>query len=237
MRPPRDRPGARRISQLALSKRCSGVSRGFAVGRRCGGIEAHGQGVHLHLMDPHVDGDRVLARVKTPAWQLGRSDSYGLTGWRWLTPPQPLRPFGTVLSRFHGWLWLPLSLPQSSAGERPDHLKSGQLQQDRGPVTVTVSPTNVVTVHLTPVSATTWVIGIPVSFPPGPPNLAGYARSTINTAGGVVTIDTVVTRPGPPSRFRLPNLAVISIHPPSPCRAQTVGSTVTFTPIATVVPG
>lgn len=50
--------------------------------------------VCMHLMDPHLDGDRVLARVKTSAWQLGLSDSYGLMGWRWLTLPGPCAPLG-----------------------------------------------------------------------------------------------------------------------------------------------
>jgi hypothetical protein len=42
------------------------------------------------------------------------------------------------------------------------------------------------------------------------------------TTGGTVFIDTV--RRGPV------HLAIISIHPPSPCRAITRGNTVVFTP-------
>ena len=33
------------------------------------------------------------------------------------------------------------------------------------------------------------------------------------------------------SGMAMPNLAIISIHPPGPCRVSTTGSTVTFTPI------
>ena len=101
-----------------------------------------------------------------------------------------------------------------------------------GPVTVTVSPADVVVVQLTPtVSGNTAVIGIPFAYPPGPPILPGYARTTITTAAGIINIDTIVFPPGPPNRFALPDIAVVSIHPPSPCHAQTIGTTVTFTPV------
>ena len=102
------------------------------------------------------------------------------------------------------------------------------VQTPLGPVTVTVSTGNVVTVELAPTGPRTLVFGVPFSIPPGPPALPGYARTSIDTAGGLVTIDTVVL---PQSRFALPNLAIISIHPPSPCRARTNGTTVVFTPI------
>jgi hypothetical protein len=104
-------------------------------------------------------------------------------------------------------------------------------QTPLGPVTVTVSADNVVTVQLTPTAPNTVVVGIPLSFPPGPPTLPGYARTSITTAGGVVNIDTFLIPPGPPGRFALPNLAIVSIHPPGPCRVRTNGTTVVFTPI------
>jgi hypothetical protein len=104
-----------------------------------------------------------------------------------------------------------------------------------GPATVTVSATNVVTVQLAPTTRTA-VFGIPFAIPPGPPGLPGYARTTVSTPAGVINIDTVVIPPGPPGRFALPNLAVVSIHPPGPCRVQVVGTTVTFTPITVVIP-
>lgn len=104
------------------------------------------------------------------------------------------------------------------------------VQTPLGLVTVTVSPTQVVTVHLEPVAPNTLVIGVPFTLPPGvlvsgcP---GGCSRTTIDTAGGVVAIDTIQF----PPRFTRPSLAIISIHPPSPCRARTIGTTVTFTPI------
>jgi hypothetical protein len=104
-----------------------------------------------------------------------------------------------------------------------------------GPVTVTVSSANVVTVTLTPITRTV-VFGIPFTFPPGPPTRPGYNRTTIDTAGGIINIDEFLTPPGPPNRLAMPSLALISIHPPSPCRAQTTGSTVTFTPVTKVIP-
>jgi hypothetical protein len=100
-----------------------------------------------------------------------------------------------------------------------------------GPVTVSVSDTDVVTVTLIPTVAKVIVLGVPVAIPPGPPGFPGYARTTITTAGAIVNIDTVVIPPGPPGRLRLPDVAIISIHPPGPCRAQTAGNTVTFTPV------
>jgi hypothetical protein len=105
------------------------------------------------------------------------------------------------------------------------------VQTPLGPVTVTVTADNVVTVQLTPTAPNTVVAGIPFAVPPGPPNLPGYTRTSITTAGGVVNIDTFLIPPGPPIRFALPNLAIVSIHPPSPCRVRTNGTTVVFTPI------
>jgi hypothetical protein len=100
-----------------------------------------------------------------------------------------------------------------------------------GPVTITVSAQNVVTVQLNATAPNTVVAGIPVAFPPGPPTLPGYTRTSITTAGGLVNIDTFLIPPGPPGRIALPNLAIISIHPPGPCRVRTNGTTVAFTPI------
>ena len=98
-------------------------------------------------------------------------------------------------------------------------------------MTVTASPTDVVTVHLAP-TAPTVVFGIPFGFPAGPPTVPGYTRTSINTAGGLISVDTIQIPPGAPGRFSLPNIAVISILPPGPpCRATTSGTTVVFTPI------
>jgi hypothetical protein len=106
------------------------------------------------------------------------------------------------------------------------------VQTPLGPVTIAVSAANVVTVQLTPTAPSTLVIGIPFAIPPGPPALPGYARTSITTAGGMVNIDTFLTPPGAASWFALPNLAIVSIHPPGPCRVQTSGTTVVFTPIS-----
>jgi hypothetical protein len=46
-----------------------------------------------------------------------------------------------------------------------------------------------------------------------------------------VNVDTIVLPPGPPTAPSPPTIVLISIHPPAPIRAQTVGTTVTFTPI------
>jgi hypothetical protein len=100
-----------------------------------------------------------------------------------------------------------------------------------GPVTIAVSAANAATVQLTPTAPNTLVIGIPFAIPPGPPTLPGYARTSITTAGGVVSIDTFLAPPGAANGFALPNLAVVSIHPPGPCRVRTSGTTVVFTPV------
>jgi hypothetical protein len=101
-----------------------------------------------------------------------------------------------------------------------------------GPVTVTVSSTSVITVHLA-ATLPTVVLGVPFTFPEPP--IAGCpggcSRTTIATTAAVINIDELLIPPGPPGRYTLPNIAVISIHPPGPCRAQTTGTTVTFTPI------
>jgi hypothetical protein len=106
------------------------------------------------------------------------------------------------------------------------------LQTPIGPATITVNATNQVIVQLAPTMPNTIVLGFPVTPPPGPSNLPGYARSSIDTAGGVVSLDTVQIPPGPPSRPALPSLAIVSIHPPGPCRVFTSGTTVVFTPIS-----
>jgi hypothetical protein len=100
-----------------------------------------------------------------------------------------------------------------------------------GPVTIAVSAANVVTVQLTPTAPGTLVVGIPFAVPPGPPGLPGYARTSVTTAGGVVNIDTFLAPPGTATWFALPGMAVVSIHPPGPCRVRTIGTTVVFTPV------
>lgn len=101
-----------------------------------------------------------------------------------------------------------------------------------GPVTISVTAAHVVTVALPPTTPNTLVFGVPFAFPPGPPVLPGYTRTTFDTiTGGVVFIDTIRLPAGPPTRPARLNIAVISIHPPSPCRVRTTGLTVEFTPI------
>lgn len=100
-----------------------------------------------------------------------------------------------------------------------------------GTADVTVSATNVVTVVFTPTDPVhTYVVGVPFSYPPG----FGFARNSLVTAGGTVNIDTVSLPPGSPSFGRFTSLAVISIHPPSPCRLtltrSATSTVVVFTP-------
>ncbi len=102
------------------------------------------------------------------------------------------------------------------------------VQTQLGPVTIAVSAANVVTVQLTPTVPRTLVLGIPVAIPPGPPGLPGYTRTSVATAGGVVNIDTFLAPIGAANWFAL---AIVSIHPPSPCLVRTSGATVVFTPI------
>ena len=137
-----------------------------------------------------------------------------------------------------GVLTLSLTAPAAQAGEvcdpGGDHcvIVPDPVQTPLGLVTITVSTTNVVTVHLEPSLPRTKVFGIPFGYPPGPPAIPGYARTSISTTAGGINIDTILIPPGPPSRFSLPNVAIISIIPPGPpCRATTAGTTVTFTPI------
>jgi hypothetical protein len=106
------------------------------------------------------------------------------------------------------------------------------VQTPAGLVTASADANNVVTVVLTPTKPNTLVFGLPFGHPPNPA-FPGLARSSVTTSGGVVDIDTLV----PPlalARFNLPNVAVISIHPPSPCRVTVVGTTVTFTPVLVI---
>jgi hypothetical protein len=106
------------------------------------------------------------------------------------------------------------------------------VQTPAGLVTVSVGAGHVVTVRLTPVKPNTVVRGFAGDVPAPPPNRLGYSRATFDTGGaGIVIIDTVVFPTGPTPRASVPNVALISIHPPSPCRAQTTGNTVVFTPI------
>jgi hypothetical protein len=104
------------------------------------------------------------------------------------------------------------------------------VQTPLGSVTVAAGSDNVVTVQLTPAVQCTAVIGIPFAIPAGLPGLPGYSRTSIATAGGVVNVDEFLP-PGPPCRSALPNLAIISIHPPGPCRVSTSGTTVMFIPV------
>jgi hypothetical protein len=113
------------------------------------------------------------------------------------------------------------------------------VQTPVGVVTVTTSPTHIVTVHLDPISSGTWVIGIPFAIPPGPPVSGcpgGCTRRSVDTTSGLVTIDTITPPQGPSNRASLPSVAIISIHPPSPCRVRTVGTTITFTPVTPGIP-
>jgi hypothetical protein len=106
-----------------------------------------------------------------------------------------------------------------------------------GVVTVTVSGSGVVTVQLAATSPDTLVVGVPFALPSGLFRgcSGSWSHTAIETAGGEVAIDSLLP-PGPPCRSgpvrrALPSLAVISIHPPGPCRVTTVGTTVVFTPV------
>lgn len=92
-----------------------------------------------------------------------------------------------------------------------------------GQVDVSVSETNVVTVHLTPLYPRTSVVGIPQSHPPSPIR-SGFTRTSVATIAGTVDIDT--------AQQGSTNVALISFHPPSPIRVSSTGTTVVFTPRA-----
>jgi hypothetical protein len=112
---------------------------------------------------------------------------------------------------------------------------NNDVQTPAGPVTVTVTADNIVTVHLTPAISNTLVFGVPFQYPSAPANLPGYSRISITTASaGTVNIDTILSPPGPPTRPSMSTIVIISIHPPNPCRSRTAGSTVTFTPINSI---
>lgn len=109
-----------------------------------------------------------------------------------------------------------------------------------GTATVAVSALNVVTVDFAATDPShTFVAALPFAIPPGPPcRLTGgavsvapgppcFVRNSLATSGGTVNIDTVSIPPGP-SVFPFSSLAIISIHPPSPCR-MTVTRTATDT--------
>jgi hypothetical protein len=105
-----------------------------------------------------------------------------------------------------------------------------------GNATVTVSPTNVVTVDFAATDPShTFVAALPFAYPPGPPS-RGFVRNSLVTAGGTVNIDTVSLPPGPPNFgfTRFTSLVIVSIHPPGPCRMTltrtTTDTLVIFTP-------
>lgn len=104
------------------------------------------------------------------------------------------------------------------------------VQTPLGLVHISVDATNVVTVHLTLDKPATRVFGRPSSIPPGPPVRPGYARISVFTTGGAVDIDTIVRPTGQPDQSNRASQVIISIHPPSPCRVSTFGTTVVFTP-------
>lgn len=163
--------------------------------------------------------------------------------------PQPPRP--SVLRRINRRVKIPavlipvvataiavssLSLASSAVADCTTNtdtctVDSWYAQTPLGPVDITVSASHVVTVHLSATNPYTKVFGIPVAFPPGPTALPGYSRTTVDTTGGTVFIDSAF--PSGPTR---PGLTIISIHPPSPCRANTSQTTVVFTPRSTTTP-
>jgi hypothetical protein len=108
------------------------------------------------------------------------------------------------------------------------------VQTPLGVLTVTVSADNVVTAQLDPATPNTEVVGTIGSSTIAPGCTVectdqGYTRTWIDTAGGPISIDTFQIPPGPPARTALPNRAIISLHPPGPCRVATTGTTVVFT--------
>jgi hypothetical protein len=173
----------------------------------------------------HHAGDRLAPNAANP--HVPRRRALARTGFRTLTAV-------TVL----GLVPLALTTPPAQAATTCTGdicLVDNSVDTPLGPVTLRVSSANVVTVTLNPITRTV-VFGIPFTFPPGPPSGPGYTRTTIDTAGGIINIDEILIPPGPPGRLALPSLSLVSIHPPSPCRAQTTGSTVTFTPVTAVIP-
>jgi hypothetical protein len=105
----------------------------------------------------------------------------------------------------------------------------GSVETPLGVVTISASAANVVTVTLAPSRPRTLAFGVPFAIPPGPPAFPGYARTVIPTAAGTITVDTYAFTGA--RSFALPGVAIIAIHPPSPCRVDVAGNTVVFTPI------
>ena len=149
-----------------------------------------------------------------------------------------MKPVKLFLSSLLAAALLLLALPGTASADTVctsvDVCPGQTVQTPLGPVTVTADPTNAVTVRFIPTDPIR-IIGIP-SDPiiPGNPVVPGNPvrlfRTTVDTTGGAVTI-TTVQRPQLPGLGAPLNLAIVSIHPPSPCRETVSGTTVVFTPL------
>jgi hypothetical protein len=150
--------------------------------------------------------------------------------------PRITTVFATVALAVVSWLSCAVPAAADTCPVGSDTCTTGQpIQTPAGTVTVSAGANNVVTVVFTPSKPNTLLFAVPFAIPPGPPGIPALTRTTVVTAAGVVNIDTVAIPPGPPARFSLPNLVIVSIHPPSPCRVAVNGYTVVFTPV--VPPG
>jgi hypothetical protein len=94
-----------------------------------------------------------------------------------------------------------------------------------GQVAITADLTNVTTVRFA-VGQPTLILASP-EYPIIPGNPIRVFSATVDTTGGAVTITTVQLHGlGTPLQ-----LAIVSIHPPNPCRPTVTGTTAVFTPI------
>jgi hypothetical protein len=107
------------------------------------------------------------------------------------------------------------------------------VQTPVGPVTITADPTDVVTVQFAP-DEPIRIVALPGEGLPSAPADAGNPdvlfRTTVDTTGGEVTIQTVTLQKLPGQR-KPATLTLVRIHPPSPCRVTVSETTVVFTPL------
>ena len=110
-------------------------------------------------------------------------------------------------------------------------VKPDTAQTPLGLVTVTVTAGDVVTMHTDPTAPNTVVVGVPIKLPLGVLVLgcaSGCGRTSIETPGGLVSMDTIIF---PPDTLALPSLAILSIFPLATVPGPNRRDNLVFTPI------